>query len=278
MDKRSAVYIFIHLLMISSPGKAQMRVVVADFKNESDQIFLDSWQRRVPDLLRNALSQFPEITILERHAVFKEQELALAGFVNDSALVKQVGNLAGADVILSGSIYKNGNAIRIDANIIRVKTTTVKTERVQSPDSRHLNTMINLLANNIRFRLSAAGKYIERLKTTRYPVGYFLAASVGFTAATILTNRAYHDNLDKYHKTASLAEFDRYYDKANNAHRLTLIMGTLAGGSLFGTVFFWIKNKLARDIISVHSHQKSIAPGVSYLPGKGACLSVQIRF
>ena len=269
------------IILFSVTSYAQINVVVADFKNESDVFFLDSWERSVPDLLRAELSRSKSITILERHkmdAIFEEQKLALAGFIQDSALVKQIGNLVGADVILSGTIYKVGRKFRIDVNITRIKTTHVIAEKAESPDTDHLNDMVDILANNIEYQLTGKKKYIERKKIADYPTKYFLAATGGFVIATVLSNASYQDNLDKYQKNEDLDKFDSYYDKANNAHKLAIIMGSLGGAALLGSVYCWVGNMTGGAIVAHRQKEYQITPGVGILPEKGGYLSVQIHF
>jgi len=273
--------ILLTIFLLSTSAFSQIRVVVADFKNESDVFFLDSWERKVPDLLRAELSRSKDITILERQkmdAIFEEQKLALAGFVNDSALVKQIGNLVGAEVILSGSIYKVGKKYRIDVNITRVKTTRVITEKAEAPDAKHLNDMVDILANNIDFQLTGKNKYIEQKKIADYPTKYFLAATGGFLLAAVLTNGQYQKNLDLYNQNTDLDKFDSFYDKANNAKKLTVLLGSLGAVAIMGSLYCWIGNMTGGAVRAHRQKEIQLTPDVSWLPGEGGRLSVQISF
>ncbi len=273
--------IMLFLILTVVAGFAQIRVVVADFKNESPVLFLDSWERNVPDMLQSALSRSKEITILQRKkldAVFEEQKLALAGFSEDSALVKQIGNLAAADVILSGSIYKTGRKYRIDVNITRVKTTQIITEIAEAPDSKHLKEMMDLLANNIEFQLTGEKKYITKKEIADYPTVYFLGVAGGFLLAAALFNGQYKSNLDKYNANTNINKFDTYYDKANNAHKLTVLTGTLAVAALAGAVYCWIGNLTGGAVKAHPQNEIKIEPGVSWFPGEGGRIGVQISF
>lgn len=269
------------IFILSSTLMAQIRVVVADFKNESDVFFLDSWERSVPDFLRAELSQSQEIVLLERQkmeAIFEEQKLALAGFVQDSALVQQIGNLVGADIILSGSIHKISNQYRIDVNITRVKTTEVQTEKIECPEPRHQKEMLNILSNNVIHRLTGLGSYIDEKRITDYPTTYFLAGTAALTVAAILSNAQYRSNYDDYHNNRDLDKFDTSYDKANNAQKLTIALGSLAGAALLGTVYCWIGNITGGTIRAHQQRSMDIKPGLSWQPGKEGRLSVQIHF
>jgi len=273
--------IVILIIIMLSSVSAQVRVVIADFKNESDVFFLDSWERSVPDFLRSELSQSTEIVLLERQkmdAIFEEQKLALAGFIQDSALVQQIGNLVGADIILSGSIHKIGKQYRIDVNITRVKTTEVISEKVEAPRPELQKEMLNILANNLLFRLTGKGTYIREERIASYPTSYFLAGTAGLTIAAFLSQQQYVSNYDAYHQNSELDKFDSFYDKANNAKKLTILMGGLAGAALFGTIYCWIGNRTSGSIRAHQQRSIEITPNVSWNPGKEGRLYVQIHF
>jgi hypothetical protein len=269
------------LALLAVTATAQIRVVVADFKNTSDQIFLDSWEKSAPDLLRSGLSGIDDIQILEREkleSIFEEQKLALAGFVDDSALVAQVGNLVGAEVIIYGVIHRIDRKFRIDARITRVKNQRVTSEIVEAPDHEHLKEMIELLTRNIRFRLTGKGEYQESISIAGYPTKYFLLATAGFTLATILSIDRYKDNWDKYQDETRLDKFDGYYDKANNARNMARLMAGFGAAALTGTLFCWIKNMATDDITARPQREISITPGVSLRNNQEALYGVQIRF
>ena len=87
---------------------AQLNIAVTHFSNNSNILVLDSWESTVPSLLRSELARSKHIILVERDklaAIFEEQKLALAGFI-DSSKIKDIGNLAGADFIVSGNIQK----------------------------------------------------------------------------------------------------------------------------------------------------------------------------
>ncbi len=272
---------FFILLLSVTTGFAQIRVVIADFKNESSVIFLDSWERNVPDMLQSALSRSDKITILQRKkldAVFEEQKLALAGFSEDSALVKQIGNLAAADVILSGSIYKTGKKYRINVNITRVKTTRVITEIAEAPDYRHLEEMMDILANNIAFQLTGNKKYIQKKVIADYPTLYFASAAGGFLLTAALFNGQYRNNLDKYKANTNISKFDIYYDRANSAHKLMVLTTSLGVAAIAGAAYCWIGNMTGGAVKAHPQNEIKIEPGVSWFPGEGGRLSVNISF
>ncbi len=273
--------VVILILVMLFSASAQVRVVIADFKNESDVFFLDSWERSVPDFLRSELSQSNEIVLLERQkmdAIFEEQKLALAGFIQDSALVQQIGNLVGADIILSGSIHKISKQYRIDVNITRVKTTEVISEKVEAPRPELQKDMLNILTNNLLYRLTGSGEYIRGKRISNYPTNYFLAGTAGLTVAALLANQQYLTNYDAYHQNLELDKFDAFYDKANNAKKLTILLGGLAGAAFVGTVYCWISNRTSGSIRAHQQREVGLTPGVSFNSRREGRLYVQIHF
>lgn len=278
---KNKIWIFITLLFLFTSNLfAQITVVVADFKNESDEFHLDSWERSVPALIRSEISQSDDIVVLERdklEAVFEEQKLYLTGFI-DSSKVQQVGKLLGAQFIISGRIHKIDKHYRIDVDIIRIKTAQVKTEKAEAPDSKHLKEMTSLLSNNIKYHLTGKGSYKERISISGYPTKYFLGATVGFGVAAYFTNKSYVDNLDKYDQNNKLDEFDTYYDKANNARKLTIVMASLAASALAGTIYCLIRNRTTDAITAYPKTKVNIKPALGFNLNREVQLSVQIHF
>jgi TolB-like protein len=279
MKKLILFYTFTGLIFLSGLN-AQINVAVTRFSNNSNVFYLDSWENTVPDLLRSELAQSKNIVIVERDklaAIFEEQKLALAGFI-DSSNIKNIGQLAGADFMISGNIQSIDDHIRIDASITRVKSGEVHIERAVATSADHLDKMIELLANNIKFYLTGQGKYRESVSVSRYPTLYFLGATAGFAAAGVLFNQSYIDNKQKYDNAGRLKEFDKYYDDANNARRLSIIMASLGGTALIGTIYCWIKNHAIEDVSAGRNKQVSFYPGIRIDQNDEVQFSVQIHF
>ncbi len=278
---KSLKTILIVILLGMAAGNAQIRVVVADFTNTGNELKLDAWERMVPDLLQAELSRSPEVYMLERRkldAVFEEQKLAIAGFVEDSALVRQIGHLLGAEVILAGKLFKLGRMYRIDVNIIRVKTTQVITETVTAPDSRHLSAMLDVLTHNILFRLTGNGSYQYEQEIAACPSLYFLSAGAGLALASYFSYTQFRSNQDTYRANTALDRFDTYYNKANNAHKWSVALGWLSAAAFTGSVICWIKNKTDGKVKAIPQLTTDVQPAMSFIPGKEARFGVQISF
>ncbi len=272
--------LFAFLILFGNEGFGQVNIAVADFRNQSDDYILDSWEKSVPDLLRSELTRSDELIVLNRsrlESVLNEQALYLSGLI-DSSQARHVGQLLGAEFILSGTIHKINGVYRITADIIRVKTGQTKSESVEAPDRKHLKEMVELLGNNIRYMLTGKGNYIPKISLAPYPTWYFLGAAAGLGTATVFANLAYLDNRDKYRGTNDLEKFDTYYDRANNARTLTYIFASLTGGALAGSLYCWLKNRSANEISAVKPVAVTIQPGLFICKRDEVRLSVQIHF
>ncbi|NOX89253.1 MAG: hypothetical protein GXO77_09505 [Calditrichaeota bacterium] len=244
------ILIFLFVLQFSQLS-AQLRVAIGNFENQTDEVLLDSWERNLPDYLGVELGETSSIVLLERNRlneIFKEMNLVLSGFVEDSSLVEKIGKLAGADVLISGVLTKVENHYVILAHLTRVKTGEVWVERVEAPDNKNFRKMVKLLGNNIRFRLTGEGSYRTSQSLNRYPTSYFLGAAVlsGIAAASLFNN--YRTAYDDYHNTSDLDKFDTFYDKANRLHKWSNAMFFIAGSSLLGAAVCWIKNITRSDL------------------------------
>jgi TolB-like protein len=241
MRKYSVVIILIFLLQCLP---ASVTVAISSFKNESGQYYLDSWEKTIPDMLKSELSDSDEIIVLERQAledILKEQALSLTGLV-DSATVQRVGKIVGAQYVINGTISSSGDRIRIDVKIIRVETGQLHSEKAEAPGNGHLNEMMHLLGNNIRFMLSGRGSYKNEIKITQYPTVYFFAATLVLGGSALWVDKSYRDKYDAYHQATALNEFDKYYDDANSLYKIRNALYGLTGVAIAGTIYCLIRN------------------------------------
>jgi len=273
--------ILLFALMVSGTSFAQVRVAVGNFENASDVIFLDSWSRMLPQLLQSELTRYAGLTLLERQKlkdVLKEHQLLLSGLVEDSAQVEALGKLAGADILLTGTVNKIDGFYRIDVNIIRVAAATVRVEKAEASDKKHLQTMVHLLANNIAYRMTGNNKYTDSIKLQQYPTYYFAGAGALFAGLTLLAHSSYATNLDKYHNTRRPDKFDTYYNKADSAYKLEYWMGGLTAAALSGILFCWIKNRSGLEVRAGSVEGSRVKTALNFYPHREMRLSVQIRF
>ena len=271
---------FFFIIAFIFPLQAQLTVAVADFKNNTDSFYLDDWEKSIPDFLKSELSKSENLVIVERRqleSVLKEQALSMTGLI-DSSTAQKIGTLLGAEFVITGTINQSGKWTRIDAQIIRVSSGDVKSEKVQSPDDKHLSEMVRMLGNNIIVRLSGNGTYIDKESLTNYPTTYFLAASAGFAIGTLVINNAFNNKRQEYQNANELSEFDDYYASANNLNKTRIVIASLTGVAVLGTIYCLIRNMSPDELIAYED------PGrIKFVPefnihGKRVYAALTIRF
>ena len=283
MDKKIKTTILICLFFLY--GWSQLYgqpvvVAVSGFDNQSDVLYLDSWERTAPDLLQAELSRSSKITSVERRKladVFNEHKLALSGFA-DSAHSKQIGRLLEADFIISGTINKFASVYRIDLDITRVKTGEVISEKAEAGDADHLPEMISLLANNIKYHLTGETAYLEKIGVEKYPTTWFLLASIGFGATSAIFHSQYIDHYDRYHQTDNPAEMDTYYDEATTARVVRNVALGLSAVALAGTIFSFMKNNQLKDIKAYEKDKPRVLPSIYFNKRESVRFALQIHF
>jgi TolB-like protein len=279
--KQTLFIALIFIFCINQTGLAQVTVAIADFENQSDTFYLDTWEKSIPEYLKSELSGSENIIIVERRqleSVLREQALSMTGLV-DSSTAQKIGDLVGAQFVITGTINKSGGWTRIDAKIIRVVTGHVKSEKVRAKDDEHLDEMVQLLANNILHILVGNVSYQEKIELKKCPTTYFLIASVGLVASTVILNNAYKNKLDEYHNATNLVQFDPAYDSANRLYKIRNILAYTTGVALVGAVYCWIRNISPNEILaSTNDFDKQIIPTLALDLDNGFQAGVVIQF
>jgi TolB-like protein len=260
--------LIIVFVMYSPHLNAQITIAIADFTNNTDEFYLDKWEKSVPEFLKSELSGSKSLTIVERRAlesVLQEQALSMTGLV-DSTTAQQVGGLVGAQYIINGTINKSGSWTRIDAKIVKVETGQVKGEMVRTSNEAYLDEMIQLLANNIRHNLVGEVDYRKKLEIKPFPTYSFLIASAGLGVATALVHSAYESKLDEYNSARRLTDnFDDKYDSANGLYKTRSLLATLTGVALGGTIYCWLRNLSPDEILAAdYAAHPVIIPGLVF--------------
>lgn len=99
-----------------------LRVAVLDFRNQTGQLELNYLETAIPSVLITDLSICEQLTLVERarlQEILDEMQLALSGVVDDEQIT-EIGELAGANAILVGSITAGGQVFRIDGRLVDV--------------------------------------------------------------------------------------------------------------------------------------------------------------
>jgi TolB-like protein len=274
------IKIYILFLFIASI-QAQLTVAVADFKNNSAELYLDNWERMIPDYLKTELAASQKIILVERQdleTVLKEQALGMTGLI-DSSTAQRVGVLLGAQLVITGTVSRTGGFYRIDAKMIRVSTGQVFSEKVRAKDDQHLNEMIELLANNIIYNLTRGKGYREKIELKKYPTKYFLLATIALGGGTFITHNIYNTQYDLYLKATTLPDIAAKYDKSNNYYKTRNILAVCTGAVLCATLYCWIKN-ISPDIIYAcdDRHKKTIIPAIVLHSNSEVRIGVAVHF
>ena len=272
--------VWIFIFTFSASSISQIHLVIGEFINESDQFYLNQWEKTVPDLLQTKLSGSSDLVILERRklkAVLEEKALSLTGLM-DSTTAREVGTLLEAEYVIFGSIHYVDDQYRIDASIVNVKTGQTRAEKVVSPDQKQLTKMIDLLGHNILFNLTGQGEYRQSIKISGNPTKYFIAATVVLGATTLLVNNEYQKKKDEYHNNTELERFDDLYNDANRAKKATVMLATLTGTALAGTIYFWVKGLSPKKIYASNLQPGRVIPYFTLNVKNEVHIGVQIHY
>jgi len=245
-----SLLIFIPLFVASVAAQASdstaIVVAVVDFKNNSGIFSLDDLEKSVPEMLKTELSRRgSKLSVVERQkleTIMREQALAQSGILDEKS-GQAVGQLLGAQYLLTGEINMSEARLRIDCHILKVSTGQVSGEKVIGRDRKVIDEMVSLLAANIFFNLSGEGDYHKQVQLKSYPVSWFLAATALSAAATGVTYWVSHDSYDKYQSASRLDDIDKYYDRAENFRNIRNGVAIGTGVMAITTAILWMKNR-----------------------------------
>lgn len=132
------------------------KVAVVYFDNNTGSPSLDWLSRGMPDILINSLSvstYFHLISVEHLYAVLQEMEND-RDFIPDRSLAVRMGKQAEADYVITGSLMKTGDRIRIIAQIHDLKNDRlVKTEQAEGDDLDRLLDLSDQLTSQVRVAL-----------------------------------------------------------------------------------------------------------------------------
>ncbi|MFC1877928.1 CsgG/HfaB family protein [Thermodesulfobacteriota bacterium] len=107
----------------------------------------------VAEILRTELVRFGEYTIVERgrlDQILKEQAFQHTGAVDTETAVT-IGNMVGADFVITGSIIKTGNIYIINSRLINAESGVIKDgDIIQVDNEESISNRIQQLALNIK--------------------------------------------------------------------------------------------------------------------------------
>ncbi len=239
MNKSSRLFLWIFLVGALAL-QAQTTLAVSRFENHTGKMKYDGWERAFAALMRLHLGNNEEVLILDRsrmEPLLKEQALSQSGLLDS---VRSIGHLLGADFIVSGSLEWDNGLLIVTADMIRVKTGQLITEQVSARG--HRDRMAAVLAHNLLYRLGLEETYRTGDRVLSNDVWYWSGAFALSGAAALYFDRRYKEQYSLYRETGSLAEFDNYYNNANNSRTWSYILGGAALVSLSGALIRWFKS------------------------------------
>lgn len=243
-------------------------VAVLDFKNTTKKFYLDELQKSFPSLLKTELSQKKSLFIVERQKIddiLKEQDFVLSDLSEDKDKQTKVGNLIGADYVITGDISESGKQIRVDVAITKISNGLVVGEKAMAPSKEQAGVMAKMLAQNIVFQLTGEGRRVEKVKLRGAPTGMWLITSAALGAVTAVSFNQKKKFTKDYHDALSLKKIDDTYTKANNWNKATYVAAGVTVIAVSAYVIALVKNmntqlEVLADDDTAASSQWSLRP------------------
>ena len=132
-------------------------LAILAFEERGDAV--EGYGSKVTDLMFAELAGNPNLYLVDRSEmdkILKEAELNLSGMVTPDK-ANQVGQLTGAKLLLTGSVFEVGDKVYIVAKLIGTETSRVLGESVKGMPKKGLDTLARKLA----------GKVAENVKTQK---------------------------------------------------------------------------------------------------------------
>jgi TolB-like protein len=107
----------------------KVKIGIIEFQSLSEEAKKDNLGKIVSEMLTTSFVNSGSFKIIEREQlqkVVQEFQLSQSGII-DTSYAKQIGKITGADAIITGSVTKIGNDLRLDARIIDVESGIILT-------------------------------------------------------------------------------------------------------------------------------------------------------
>ena len=107
----------------------KIKIGIIEFQSLNEEAKKDNLGKIVSEMLTTSFVNSESFKIIEREQlkkVIKEFQLSQSGII-DTSYAKQIGKITGADAIVTGSVIKIGNDLRLDARIIDVESGIILT-------------------------------------------------------------------------------------------------------------------------------------------------------
>lgn len=270
--KRSILHVAAYAVVTVAGAWAQQPVVaVLNFENQSGKFYLDDAARSFGGLLKTELAQSRSLVVVERQkidAILTEQDFTLSDLVEDPDKQAKVGNLLGADYLITGTVVESEGKVRIDAAVTQIRTGKVSAEKVVAPSRDHLGTAAKLMANNIVFELSGQGSRQSSIHLRGAPSTAFFVSTVALAGAAAVSLSKRNHFVDQYEGSGDLKKISDTYDKANKWSKATVGLTSAAVISAGAWIYCILKNRSADLEVLAHSDRPSGA-SFAILPTAG---------
>jgi len=131
----------------------KIKIGIIEFQSLNEEAKKDILGKVFSEVLTTAFVNSEAFKIIEREQiekVVKELQLTQSGII-DTSSAKQIGKMVGADAILTGSVIKIGDDLRVDARIIDVESGIILTaeKTMGKADLKSIGTMADLIVQNL---------------------------------------------------------------------------------------------------------------------------------
>jgi TolB-like protein len=131
----------------------KIKIGIIEFQSLNEEAKQDTLGKVFSEVLTTSFVNSEAFKIIEREhieKVVKELQLTQSGII-DLSSVKQIGKMVGADAILTGSVIKFGNDVRVDARIIEVESGIILTaeKAMGKSDLKSIGAMADVMVQNL---------------------------------------------------------------------------------------------------------------------------------
>jgi TolB-like protein len=131
----------------------KIKIGIIEFQSLNEEAKKDILGKVFSEVLTTSFVNSEAFKIIEREQiekVVKELQLTQSGII-DTSSVKQIGKMVGADAILTGSVIKFGEDLRVDARIIDVESGIILNaeKTMGNADLKSISMMADLIVQNL---------------------------------------------------------------------------------------------------------------------------------
>jgi len=133
--------------------REKIKIGVIEFQSLNEEAKKDILGKVFSEVLTTSFVNSEAFRMIEREQlekVLKELQLTQTGII-DTAYAKQVGKMVGADAILTGTVIKFGDDLRVDARIIDVESGIILTaeKTMGKADLKSISSMADSMVQNL---------------------------------------------------------------------------------------------------------------------------------